>query len=243
MAELAQREISNLPTPIGSGGTLVSDVFRPAPSINQPATIDLALAGAVMMPFLVFGVGTGSAALEDIYAPPMATGAWIPVAYYGSGATPVEQQPIWQRQLAGIKSDFQITVTDLARFLLVERPSVYQWFADTEPRQRNLARIRDLAELASTWTNLGLGPIRAYLASRRDNFPNSLEEMLTMQPLPVNIIRQTFADIANAAPRPQVVVRPSLSDRLVERGFLPTDEAAQTRNRALAIPSTSPGEE
>lgn len=243
MAELTQREVSNLPTPIGSGGIVVSNVQHPAPLADQPARIDLALAGAVMMPFLVFGAGTGAAALEDIYAPPMATGAWIPVAFYGPGAADVEQEPVWQRQLTNIKNDLQITVTDLARFLLVERPSVYQWFADTEPRQRNLTRISDLEELASTWSNLGLGSIRAHLASRTEDFTDSLDELLVLQPLPLDTIRQRFADISNTMPRPQAVVRPSLSDRLVDRGFVPTDEAAQARSRAFAIPSTSPGEE
>ena len=243
MAEFARREASNLPTPIGSGGTPVPDLLRPVPPIDQPVAIDLALAGALMMPFLVFGTGTGSAALEDVYASPMATGARVPVAHYRLGATPVEQLPVWQRQLTSIKSDFQITITDLARFLLVERPTVYQWFADTEPRQRNLARMGELAELAGTWANLGLGSIRAYLVSRIEDSPNSLEELLIMQPLPVDIIRQMFADLANATPQPPAHKRPSLSDRLVERGFAPTDEATQTRTRALTIPSTSPGEE
>lgn len=243
MAEFARREASNLPTPIGSGGTLVSDVLRPAPPIDQPAAIDLALAGALMMPFLVFGAGTGSAALKDVYAPPMATGARAPIAHYRLGATSLEQRPIWQRQLTSIKSDFQITVTDLAKFLLVERPTVYQWFADTEPRQRNLARIGELAELANTWANLGLGSIRAYLVSRLEDSPNRLEELLEMQPLPVETIRQVFADLSNATPQPQASARSPLSERLVQRGFAPTDEAAQTRTRALTIPSTSPGEE
>ena len=244
MSELAQKSYSNLPTPIGSGGVVAPEALHSAAQSHRPANINLALAGSVMMPFLVFGAGTGSSALEEVYAPPMATGAWTPVVYYGAAnSSPEADHAVWQRQLTTIKSGFQITMTDLARFLLVERPSVYQWFADAEPRQRNLTRISELADLASTWASLELGSLRAHLASRTEDHASSLEELIMQQPLPVDTIRRAFTIVANAASRQQATGRRSLSDRLVDQGFAPVNETTQARSRALVIPSTSPGEE
>ena len=179
VAQAMRKSYSNLPTTVGSGGVLTAEPLRPAGAPPRPAMMDVMLAGSIMMPFVVFGTGTGSAAMDEIYTVPLTTGAWVPIAYHhGSVGAPHEANAIWQQHLMSIKNDFQITTSDLARFLLVERPSVYQWFADTVPRQRNMSRIRNLAEFAHDWASLGLGSIRTHLATRSADLVHSLDELL-----------------------------------------------------------------
>ena len=151
------------------------------------------LAGTVAIPFFPLNLVTGPSApayLPDASLLP--TGMWHPIADFIQPSPPDDTVSIWQRQLMQIKHNMQITTTDLARFLLVERPSVYQWFAGTVPRKRNLIRINALADLASDWASLDLGPIRPYLDYLTANGECTISELLAQQPIPSGAVKQLF---------------------------------------------------
>lgn len=244
---LAERKIySNLPTSVGSGGVLTPNLLQaPSPPL-QPHAFSFALAGTAVMPLVTIGtgcLGTGATDMLCFAQGSLSTVEWYPLTRHVQIASRQEVGAVWQRQLMRIKSDLQITMTDLARLLLVERPSVYQWFADAEPRQQNRERISTLADLAADWASLELGSIRMYMDSRSADVDHSLDELLLQQPLQIEAIEGMFGELDNARLLGQAAARAPLSDRLAARGFTPTDEATEARKRALAIRSTSPGEE
>ena len=143
-------------TTIGSSVVFVAGLPQPHPATrrDRESTLGFALAGTVAIPFFPLDMVTGPAGPAFmLHASLLPTGMWHPIADYIKASPTHNVGSIWQQHLARIKNDLQITITDLARFLLVERPSVYQWFANTEPRKRNLIRINALADLAKDWVS------------------------------------------------------------------------------------------
>ena len=165
---------------------------------DRESALGFVLAGTVAIPFFPLDMVTGPAGPAFMpRASLLPTGMWHPIADYIQASPAHKIGSIWQQQLARIKDDLKITITDLARFLLVERPSVYQWFAYTEPRKRNLVRINALADLAMDWAGLDLGSIRPYLDYRSSNGKFTLAELLLQQPLPSRAIEQLFRQLSH----------------------------------------------
>ena len=158
------------------------------------------LAGTVAIPFFPLYMVTGPSSPAFLpHASLLPTGMWHPIADYIQPSPPHDAVSIWQRQLMQIKHNFQVTTTDLARFMLVERPSVYQWFAGTVPRKRNLIRINALADLASDWASLDLGSIRPYLDYRAANGECTISEILAQQPIPSDAVKQLFRHLGHSS--------------------------------------------
>jgi hypothetical protein len=224
-------------TATGSGGHYAPSLVQPV-SRPKPGLLCFALAGTAVLPFVAFGAGTGSVAFDCDARKYLQTGACYVVSSKEkhSGA-------LARNRVIDIKKNLQITTTDLARFLLVERPSVYQWLAGTQPRQKNLERINALGELASNWSARGLGSIRPYLKHRVGDTDTQLEGLLEQQPLPELALRSAFDRLTINEGMPVTKSRPSLSDRLAARGFEPADASVQTRKRIASVRSTSAGEE
>lgn len=64
--------------------------------------------------------------------------------------------------LGTIRAAFSLTVTELAKVLLVQRPAVYSWLAgDAEPREPNLRRIIEISAIAEHWMAVSDAPLGA----------------------------------------------------------------------------------
>ncbi len=87
------------------------------------------------------------------------------------------------RQITFVRHYFSLSTTDLARLLLVERPTVYAWLdGKWEPNQENRTRIRKLFLLASSWQGISKQPIGKFLREPVDG-ESSLMDYLVRQQL------------------------------------------------------------
>ena len=60
--------------------------------------------------------------------------------------------PRLQHQLSAIRSNFGFNVSDLARVLRVQRPTIYAWGNDdATPHPSNMQRIREVYDLSRKW--------------------------------------------------------------------------------------------
>ena len=251
MTHAAQRAYRNLPTAVGSGGVPGEHSWVPTkkPASHQ-ASIDQAFANAAITPAFWLGVsiGTGSLLMTPLlYADPTTSTKHLSFGHQMSmshgAAADFNRRAIWKRQLESIKHDLSVSTTHLARFLCVERPTIYQWFGSAEPRQRNLNRISALADLAGTWHKLRLGYIRPYLDTHTTDDGISISDLLSSPELDAEQLAHHFERIAaqhHAIHRP---AEQSLAEQLAARGFEPYDEETRKRSRAGSIRSTSPGED
>jgi transcriptional regulator with XRE-family HTH domain len=91
----------------------------------------------------------------------------------------IEQSlPIAQR-IKHIESRLQLTRSQLAKALRVERATMYQWFHGSHPRSAGtLTRIEQLNDFALAWHNSGLGSAKPYWYFRTSNGDLTLGEML-----------------------------------------------------------------
>lgn len=247
MSQTARRAYTNLPTMVGSGGVPSERLpGRKGESARQPS-IDQTLAGSSIMLGTWLAIGTGSLLVGPAYPASNATTfehhlSWPTGIGVRRRAPQSDTHAVWKVQLEKIKREFAISTTHLARFLRVERPTVYQWFGNSEPRQRNLHRIGVLAELAEQWSRLQLGSVRPYLELRATNDDGTLDNLLSSDHLRSDILVDAFERVAKTQ-RAIVSEKGSLADQLAARGFTPYDEETQKRSRAVSTRSTSPGED
>ena len=69
-----------------------------------------------------------------------------------------------QEQMASIRRFFSLNISDMARVLRVERPTVYSWLTgEASPRSANLERIGKIYSLAREWRSMSTKPIGAML--------------------------------------------------------------------------------
>lgn len=72
-------------------------------------------------------------------------------------ATRVPKQTSFSDLLVELRASFGLSVSDLARILLVERPTIYSWLrGENEPRQVNRDRVSDIWSICEPWRNRGL---------------------------------------------------------------------------------------
>jgi hypothetical protein len=96
------------------------------------------------------------------------------------------------RSLETLESQLQLTKSQLAAALQVERATLYQWFRGVQPRSRARDRIMALEQFAQAWVAAGLGSARASWHMRLPGDPRSgtLGEMLTAQQLNMDDLHQ-----------------------------------------------------
>lgn len=228
---------------IGSGGSLTYELVK-----EHDATY-----GSSMLKPLV---GAMAATMAAFATPPSAGGVlvfkgrsgeqqsalWIlEHATHTYGAEDTPDAP-WKEQLLQIKDVLQLTVSDIARFTGVERPSVYHWLAGARPRPAKQQRIDMLGNLTRIWASYRLGPISAYLTRTVGETHDTLEAFLTRPDFNLNAIEahvRSLAEISGQLMR----TRQSVSDRLAARGFKPSSGHSSRVQRARVVRSTSSGEE
>ena len=131
---------------------------------QEPATLvfyDQVLGSLVQATYC----GTGGLLLDGaMQSVTPASGAYIVVQAPAREATildPAAATPVdISRQLAFVRHYLSLNTTDLAKVLLVERPTVYAWLDGRwDPKQENKSRIRKLYQLARSWQEMSRQPI------------------------------------------------------------------------------------
>lgn len=122
-----------------------------------------------------------------------------------------------QEQLAAIRRYLSLNVSDLAKVLRVERPTVYSWLkGEALPRSANIDRIGTIYSIAREWRQMSATPVRGMLNTRYDdNVP--LLALLSEETIDEATTRQSLARLRIALER--VPVRKSVTEIAKERGI------------------------
>jgi hypothetical protein len=98
-----------------------------------------------------------------------------PAVVLHPAATPVDVS----RQLAFARHYLSLNATDLARILLVERPTIYAWLDGRwDPKQENRARIRRLFEFARRWQEISRQPLGKLLREPVDGDASLMDHLV-----------------------------------------------------------------
>jgi hypothetical protein len=131
-------------------------------------------------------------------------------------------------QLSSIRRYFSLNVTELARVLRVERPTVYAWLSSkTEPHQANMDRIGQVYQLARKWRQLSALPIGSFMHAPIEG-SKSLLDALSQGQIDELAIEEALARIQAQVGRTRDA-RPSLAESASRRGFSPVSEDQQQR--------------
>lgn len=96
------------------------------------------------------------------------------------------------RSLETLESQLQLTKSQLASALQVERATLYQWLRGVQPRSRARDRIVALEHFAREWVSAGLGSARAswHMRTPGDVMSRTLGEMLSAEHLDMEALRR-----------------------------------------------------
>lgn len=141
-----------------------------------------------------------------------------------AAATPLDVS----RQLAFLRHYFSLNTTDLAKVLLVERPTVYAWLESKwEPKHENKGRIRKLYQVARTWHEMSKQPIGKLLRESVDG-DVALMDYLVRDTLEVAAINRILAVIRELVDRTVKSKRArSVREIAKQRGFKPLPSAQE----------------
>lgn len=123
----------------------------------------------------------------------------------GTSATQAHRSPRSPRppapevpdMLAEVRTAFGFNLSQMARGLRVERPTVYSWIRhQATPRRHNLERIHELWRLANVWLGLVGRPIGDALRTPGVD-GQSVEDLLTSDPLRAVAVEQQLRALAD----------------------------------------------
>lgn len=145
-----------------------------------------------------------------------------------SAAPVAAQTAVLSDMLTEIRSNFELTTTELARALGVSRPTLYAWGAEKYvPRGEHLRRVQALREASVEWRRR-IGD-RQTSVVQRFNDKEAIVALLTNTALDRQVLAGELAALAegrNALPRVE-----SIADRLRALGF--PDGSMDERRRNL----------
>jgi len=119
--------------------------------------------------------------------------------------------------LAGIRRYLSLNVSNLAKVLRVERPTVYAWLSgEALPRLGNLERIRKVHFFAREWRKVSSEPVRGMLKIRYSEMPSLLEQ-LEQENIDEQAVRDTLSALQVALSR--VPARKSVVQIAKEKGL------------------------
>lgn len=120
--------------------------------------------------------------------------------------------------VATVQAAFQLSITELASVLKVERPTVYAWMSDSaNPQQRNLRRLETLDGLATYWSRLSDAPLGAALRSKFDDGMSVLD-LFCREEVPVAEITTRLRSLsAIRVEQPRTSVRSRLNRPRTQR--------------------------
>ncbi len=148
------------------------------------------------------------------------------------GPVPTSQVDVRER-LGGLKRYLSLNVSDLARVVGVERPTIYAWLDDrSEPHRSNLRKVDQVYRLAQAWRSMSSVPIGKYLRESLADSPPLLE-LLTSAELDEYAIRYAFSQIKAMIDRQSAARReqqPSVTEMARRHGFPEISKEMQQRS-------------
>jgi hypothetical protein len=147
------------------------------------------------------------------------TGGFVTIAR--SSLRPASSLVAPRDVIANLRSALSLNMSEVARVLRVERPTVYAWLrSDSVPQRSNSIRLARLNDVARRWQRGMTAPLGdAVRTAGTDG--RSLVDLLATDPLPEEHIEQRLAeavrDVMDAA-RPRI---PPVRDAARRRGISP----------------------
>ena len=185
---------------------------------NQMSVLEMILATSL----LVGTGGTKTVEMLDIKPP---TGSAIVFRFPSTCRRRQAQAPFLlpQEQLAGIRRYLSLSVSDLAKVLRVERPTVYSWLkGEAIPRSGNVNRIGAIYSIAREWRLMSSEPIRGMLNTPYGD-DTTLLGLLSEETVDEVATRRLLGKLREALDR--VPPRKSVAEIAKERGIrLPVRE-------------------
>src|SRR5262249_36791107 len=196
---------------------------------NAPETASLwrQACGAVVISMLVGTGGTASGA----------TVSWVPhesPSYRVICTSLTPQSPSvlldTRERMMGLRRYFSLNISDLARMLHVERPTVYAWLKGSSvPHPGNLKRLERIYQLAREWRARSSTPMGIYVREPIENGRSVLDHLAEENP-DEQVIRRAFSVIRARLDQEQTTRsarRRSVDESARLHGFPSVPEAAQ----------------
>lgn len=139
-------------------------------------------------------------------------------------------------QLSLIKDSFSLSITDMSKILMVERPTIYSWLNGGPPREANQTRINFLMGAAGKWNSACTYPIGKYLKTNLIGRNSVFELLCAEHPQDSELaeaIEIAAAKVKSDSERKQ---ESSLNIKLARKGFQKQSKRAQE----IAVKSMSP---
>ncbi len=123
--------------------------------------------------------------------------------------------------IAEIRSILSLNVSETARALGVERPTVYAWLSErARPHRDHAVRLRRMASIASRWSSLSGSPLGS-LVRAPDTQGVSLVDMLASEPLPEERIEARLQEALRHQSGARATERPPSARETAQRHGLP----------------------
>lgn len=178
-------------------------------------------------------VGTGGTASGETFA-------WIPHDSLGCRVTVVTHtrhpsSPLLdtRERMAGLRRYLSLNVTDLAKALRVERPTIYAWLkGSSEPHLTNLRRLEKIYRLAQEWRAQSAVPLGGYVRQPSEDGQSILDH-LAKEHIPEQTVRSAFSSVKSRLDRERTeksVRRRSVDESARLHGFPSIPEATQRKN-------------
>jgi DNA-binding transcriptional regulator YiaG len=135
-------------------------------------------------------------AAVEIALAPLQTASGIAVRERAPASTQTRPGGSAPERVARIRASLGLNVSETARVLGVQRPTIYAWLADqSRPQRSHWLRLIAIEEVAAAWLRLSALPLGEEV--RRPTIDGrSLVDLLTDDPLPVRLIHAHLAAIA-----------------------------------------------
>jgi len=134
-------------------------------------------------------------------------------------------------RVAALRRYFSLNITDLAKVLRVERPTIYAWLqGNAAPHPGNLKRLEQIYQLSRDWRTLSAAPAGKYIYAPFED-GRSLLGYLSTEELNETAIRQAFSLLqARLAQAKVTSTRRSVAEVAKLHGFPPVPEHIQKKN-------------
>lgn len=170
-------------------------------------------------------------AAVEIALAPLQTGSAIAVRGGAPSSALTRPGGSVPERVARIRASLGLNVSETARVLGVQRPTVYAWLAgQSRPQRSHWLRLIAIEEVAEAWLHISALPLGEEV--RLPTFGGrSLVDLLTDDPLPVGPIEAHLAAIAptNRGASPATTRVPSVRDSAKRVGLEATADAGQRR--------------
>lgn len=146
-----------------------------------------------------------------------------------------------QEMITFIRASLGISIAELAVFLKISRPAIYNWMDGQVPRRDSLRRIDHLYRLADFWNQACSWPIGKYIQQPVDG-GKSLADLLATEVVDDQRVRTAMRQMGVVVTTAQEArERRSIAERLRAKGFRPvSNEEFQANLDATTPPANLP---